>query len=98
MSTGRNTTARDKHRRIIAKGKPPCHLCGQPTDYDLPHLDPYEYVVDRVIPLVKGGPDDLFLPDGTPQKLAAHRCCNRAKSDRLEVDQVRHFVTNLTWS
>ncbi|MEU1761685.1 HNH endonuclease signature motif containing protein [Micromonospora sp. NPDC005652] len=74
----RNTAIRDRHRAIIARGKPPCSLCGEPIDYTLPHLDPGEYVVDHVVPLNRGGADTL------ENKQAAHRLCNRLKSDRLD--------------
>lgn len=72
----RNTTVRDRHRQVIARNKPPCGICGGEIDYSLPHLDPGEYVVDHVIPLAKGGRDVL------ENKTAAHRACNRAKSDK----------------
>ena len=74
---GRNTTTRDRHRAIIAKGQPPCGICGLAIDYTLPHLNPGAYVVDHIIPVAKGGPDTL------ENKQAAHRACNRAKSDSL---------------
>ena len=76
----RNTARRDKHRAIIAKSVPPCALCGDVIDYELPHLDPMAYVVDHIVPLAKGGSDALA------NKQAAHRrrSCNRAKSDRLD--------------
>lgn len=69
----RNTTTRDRHRATIARGQPPCALCGQPIDYTLPHTDPMSYAVDHIIPLHKGGDDALS------NKQAAHRACNRAK-------------------
>lgn len=72
----RSTTIRDNHRRAIAAGKPACHICGKPIDYGLPHLDPGAFVVDHVVPLNAGGSDTL------DNKSAAHRACNRAKSDR----------------
>lgn len=72
----RSTTVRDRHRAIIAKAGGPCHICGRPIDYGLPHLDPLSFVVDHVIPLALGGPDTLA------NKLPAHRSCNRDKSDR----------------
>ena len=72
----RNTTIRDRHRAAIARGKPPCHICGGEIDYDLPHLDPGAFVVDHVIPVAREGADELS------NKRAAHRSCNRAKSDR----------------
>ena len=75
MMVTRNTTTRDRHRRAIARGKPPCSICGAPTDYTLPHLDPGEFVVDHIIPLHHGGADDLHYKH---YKAAAHRECNRA--------------------
>lgn len=72
----RNTTIRDKHRAAIAKSQPSCHLCGQPIDYSLPHYDPMSFVVDHVIALNKGGADRL------DNKRAAHKSCNRDKSDK----------------
>lgn len=92
----RNTTVRDRHRRIIAKDKPPCGICGQPIDYTLPHLDPRSFVVDHIIPLNPkyGGTDTI------DNKQAAHRDCNRAKSDTVDADYAappRTFVTTLTW-
>lgn len=90
--TTRNTTVRDRDRKAIARTKPPCHICEQPIDYTLPHLDPLAYVVDHVIPLAKGGADLLA------NKAAAHRACNRTKSDKL-ADELgpRTFITSRSW-
>ena len=79
---GRNTSIRDRHRTIIAKGKPPCALCGEPIDYTLPYMDPGEFVVDHTIPLKHGGADKL------ENKQAAHRWCNRLKGDRVDSGSV----------
>ena len=103
----RNTATRDRHRRAIQRGHPACGsehhdcgrkhpdcgICGEPIDYELPYLDPWEYVVDHVIPLAAGGLDEL------PNKQAAHRCCNRDKSDRTEaaLPVGVTFVTTRTW-
>lgn len=94
MSAGRNTTIRDQHRRHIARGKPPCGICLEPIDYALPYTDPLSFVVDHVIPVAKGGLDEL------DNKQAAHRICNRLKSDKSETDLrpgPRTFVTWRTW-
>lgn len=91
MSQGRNTTTRDQHRRAIARTKPPCGICGDPIDYTLPHTDPLSYTVDHITPRSKGGPDTL------DNKQAAHRHCNRTKSDNTEVDNRRRYTTTLTW-
>lgn len=74
----RNTAIRDRHRQTIAKGQPPCALCGDVIDYTLPYLDPGEFVVDHITPRNRGGADTLA------NKQAAHRRCNRAKSDRVD--------------
>lgn len=106
MAGDRNTTTRDRHRRAIQRGhancgsehhdcrqkNPDCALCGKPIDYTLPYLDPWEFVVDHVIPIDIGG-------DELSNKQAAHRCCNRDKSDKLPDAQPTGitFVTTRTW-
>lgn len=92
----RSTTMRDKHRAIIGRQRPPCHICDQPIDYSLPHLDPGEFVVDHVMPLARGGLDVI------ENKAAAHRSCNRKKSDKVDGDAVKltppiDLVTSRTW-
>lgn len=85
----RNTTTRDRHRRIIARNKPPCHICGADIDYHTAsHLDPLAFTVDHLIPLHKGGPDTL------DNKAAAHRKCNRDKSDTMAGVT---YVTDRRW-
>ncbi|AOT25169.1 HNH endonuclease [Mycobacterium phage Terror] len=103
----RNTATRDRHRRAIQRGHPDCGsehhdcsqkhphcgICGEPIDYELPHLDPWEFVVDHVVPIAAGGPDELW------NKQAAHRFCNGEKSDRL-ADQLPvgiTFTTTRSW-
>ena len=87
--TKRNTTLRDRHRRIIAKDRPPCHLCGHDINYDAEsHLDPLAFTVDHITPISRGGPDTL------DNKAAAHRKCNREKSDRTPGAT---FITDRTW-
>lgn len=93
-SQGRNTSTRDQHRRAIRRTKPPCGICEQPIDYTLPHTDPLSFTVDHIVPLDRGGPDTL------DNKQAAHRICNRAKSNKLPAELVegpRTFVTTRTW-
>lgn len=97
--TQRNTTTRDRHRAILRRGKPPCGICGLDIDYALPHLDPGEYVVDHIIPLAKGGSNDI------DNCQPSHRLCNRIKSDKTneelnaeaEAAGPRIFVTTRTW-
>ena len=88
----RNTTRRDRHRKIIARGKPPCHLCLEEIDYAAHWLDPLAFVIDHIIPLAKGGKDIL-------ENLgAAHRKCNRAKGDGGKPPKPAiTFVTERRW-
>lgn len=79
----RSSAQRDRDRRAIARSQPACHICGQPIDYTLPHLDPMAYVVDHLVPLSRGGSDDLS------NKAAAHRSCNDKKRARLVAPIVR---------
>lgn len=85
----RSTTIRDRHRKIIAKDQPPCHICGTPIDYQAHHLHPMSYVVDHITPINRGGPDTL------DNKAAAHRACNRTKSDKVAAGV--DFITERTW-
>ncbi|BBZ65805.1 hypothetical protein MINS_12340 [Mycolicibacterium insubricum] len=92
MTTPRNTTTRDEHRRIIARDEPPCGICGQPIDYRLNHRHPRSFVVDHITPRARGGPDTL------DNKQAAHRDCNRAKSDKTVMPTTGvTFVTERNW-
>lgn len=83
----RPTTQRDRDRATIRRSHPACHICGQPINFDLPHLDPGEFVVDHVIPLRRWGFDNLT------NKAAAHRSCNSAKAARVYAPIVRRSNT-----
>jgi 5-methylcytosine-specific restriction endonuclease McrA len=87
----RNTTLRDRYRRSIARTKPPCHICGQPINYQAGHLDPLAFTIDHVIPLNKGGTDTV------DNCAAAHRMCNRTKSDTLPDQGGPLYITTRTW-
>lgn len=89
--TARNTTTRDRDRAYIRRTRPPCGICGDPIDYTLAHPDPMSYVVDHIVPLNHGGPDTR------ENKQAAHRSCNRTKSDKTP-DTPRTFITWRTWT
>jgi 5-methylcytosine-specific restriction endonuclease McrA len=87
----RNTATRDRDRAAIKRTKPACGICELPIDYTLPYLDPMSYVVDHIVPLAKGGLDELA------NKQAAHRTCNQTKAAKLPEAEVRTFVTSRTW-
>lgn len=79
----RNTRKRDTDRARIRRSGSNCHICGGPIDYALPWMDPMAFVVDHVVPLARGGSDDL------DNKRAAHRSCNSTKRARLVAPIVR---------
>lgn len=54
-----STTVRDRARARIAKGEPPCHICGKPIDYTLRSPDPMSFEVDHVVATARGGEDAL---------------------------------------
>lgn len=97
MAVARNTATRDRHRAQIRRTQAPCGICGGEIDYTLHWTNPLSFVVDHIVPLALGGPDDIT------NKQAAHRHCNSIKSDKMPdevpaVDEVRTFVTSRTWS
>jgi 5-methylcytosine-specific restriction endonuclease McrA len=90
---GRNTTVRDRHRRAIARSKPPCGICGEDIDYKLRFPDPSSFVVDHIIPFAKGGRDELG------NKQSAHNLCNQRKAGKTPrvAPAPRVFVTHRHW-
>ena len=85
----RSTTLRGRHRRIIAADQPPCHICGDPIDYQAHHLHPSSFTIDHITPRNRGGSDTL---DNIGP---AHRKCNRDKSDKVAAGVA--FVTERDW-
>jgi 5-methylcytosine-specific restriction endonuclease McrA len=79
----RDTVRAKRFRDIIKRTKAACHICGDPIDYTLHYLEPKAFVIDHVIPLHKGGADELH------NIKAAHRDCNSKKRARLVAPIVR---------
>lgn len=88
----RNTTRRDRHRRIIAKGKPRCAINGCDIDYNAHWLAPNAFQVDHIIPLDMGGTDTL------ENKQPSCRACNRAKSNKIPLPAGATYVTERRWA
>lgn len=83
MATRRNSAQQSKDRARIKASRPACHICGKAIDFDADWLDPLSFVVDHVVPLAKGGADNLS------NKAAAHRECNSKKRARLVAPIIR---------
>ncbi|MFK0002547.1 HNH endonuclease [Paenarthrobacter sp. NPDC090522] len=79
----RDSANRHRMRARIKRDQPACHICGKAIDYTLPHLDPWSFVIDHVVPLAKGGADAM----GNVK--AAHRQCNSKKRARIVAPIVR---------
>lgn len=82
---------RDRLRRQVSRGHPPCHLCHEPIDYTLRSPDPYSFEIDHVIPRDKGGTDTL------DNVAPAHRRCNRTKSNSDSTGEAIVFETERVW-
>lgn len=85
--TNRNSAQRERDRQTIRRSGAGCHICGQPIDYTLNYLEPMAFEVDHVVPLARGGADDLS------NKRAAHRRCNSKKRTRDVAPIVRRSGT-----
>lgn len=90
MREGRSESMRQKHRAMIARGKPSCYICGKQIDFSLRFPDPGCYVVDHVVPIAKGGADTI------ENKRAAHHECNSKKRARDYAPIVRRSGS-LNW-
>lgn len=55
----RNSANAKRFRKVIARQRPACHICGLEIQWDAPYLDPLSFVIDHVKPLHKGGEDAL---------------------------------------
>lgn len=80
---------RDQHRKAIAADEPPCYLCGGLIDYSAHWSSPESFTIDHITPISRGGTDTL------DNIAAAHRGCNRAKSNDVPVSVT--FITDRIW-
>lgn len=68
----------ESNRKKIIATADTCGICGQPLDKSKRYPHPMSTVVDHIIPLDKGG-----HPTSLDNLQAAHRSCNRAKSNKI---------------
>ena len=92
MAISRNTTRRDRHRRIIARGKPRCAINNCEIDYTAHWLAPNAFTIDHIVALDLGGPDTL------DNLQPACRACNRAKSNKIPLPAGATYVTTRQWA
>lgn len=71
-----------RNRRRIIYSQSVCGICGLPVDKSLRYPNPMCATVDHIIPVTKGGTNELS------NLQLAHHYCNRQKSDKLyDVEQ-----------
>jgi len=68
----------DKNKKIILATQEVCAICGQPVDKSLKYPHPLSATIDHIIPVDKGG-----HPSNIDNLQLAHFSCNRAKSDKI---------------
>ena len=93
---GRSSSVTRRHRALIAKGRPPCALCGQPIDYTLTFVAGQHGAKCRkpectgCVPHPDRFEADHIVPlmrggqDVLSNKQATHRRCNSTKRARVE--------------
>lgn len=81
---GNQRTAFEKNRLVILQTREICEICGTPIDKTLKSPHPLSPSVDHIIPVSKGG-----HPSALENLQLAHRVCNRAKADKLIVEQFK---------
>lgn len=70
----------ERNKKKVLQTQEVCAICGRPVDKSLLYPHPLSPTVDHILPLAKGGTNEL----GNLQ--LAHWTCNRQKSDKLEME------------
>lgn len=82
----------ESNRKRILATQEVCGICGRPVDKSIKYPHPMSPTVDHIIPIAHGGSSDIS------NLQLAHRCCNRAKSDKLvekkTFEQIPEVVSN----
>lgn len=78
--TGKHRQQYDRNKKKVLASQSTCGICGKPVDKSLKWPHPMSPTVDHIIPINKGG-----HPSDIDNLQLAHWCCNRAKSDDLNV-------------
>lgn len=67
----------ERNRKIVMQTQSICYLCGQPVDFTIKPPDFFSPAVDHIIPLARGGSNELT------NLMLTHRGCNLKKSSHL---------------
>lgn len=86
---GTHRRAFDRNKKLIYATRNICGICGKPVDFSIKDPDPMSACIDHIVPINKGG-----HPSDIDNLQLAHRCCNRAKSDKLFMNPVKAIPSN----
>lgn len=73
----RSTRPYRRARAALRDKRNPCHICGRPIDYTLPHTHPQSFVADHLQPLAHGGHYAALT-----NLAAAHKVCNSKRGTK----------------
>lgn len=96
MATGRRDSrsyraARDRYRDECTRDDLPCHLCGQPIDYEAEQGHPDAFELDHFYPVS----DYPELVEDPGNFRPSHGSCNRRRGNRAAVYSLG--VTSRDW-
>lgn len=72
----------ERNKKKVYATQTVCGICGNPVDFSFKFPHPLSPCIDHIIPIAKGG-----HPSDIDNLQLAHFCCNRQKSDKLEMDE-----------
>lgn len=72
----------EQNKKKIFATQTICGICGKPVDFSFKYPHPLSPCIDHIIPIAKGG-----HPSDIDNLQLAHWTCNRAKSDKLFINQ-----------
>ena len=72
----------ERNKKKIYATQTVCGICGNPVDFSFKFPHPLSPCIDHIIPIAKGG-----HPSDIENLQLAHFCCNRQKSDKLDMDE-----------
>lgn len=75
---GTHRLAFDRNKKKIYATQTVCGICGRPVDFSYRYPHPLSPCIDHIIPIAKGG-----HPSDIDNMQLAHWTCNRAKSDKI---------------
>ena len=81
---GKQRSVFESNKKKILASQNVCGICGKPVDKSFKFPHPLSPSIDHIIPVDKGG-----HPSDISNLQLAHRCCNRQKSDRISIENIK---------